>query len=318
MEPRSTARSPPASSTRSPNRRSRPTMRARSSTCRVLPAQPTTKRRRRPSWRRRTWRWPSSRTNRPPLPGRDRGAGAIALGAPAATADTSRSRPGRRTPRPRQRSKRRLKIPRPWTRHSPGPPQRSIQRSPPRSRRRARGGGGHDAGRDRDRARDRRGARTRGRGHGDRRIDRRPRAGRRRGRNRASDRVSRGRGASEEESDKGKPRRPAAKPVPLTPLEPDVDIDLVPPDDLAADGWAPDSGIDVLAPRALTDAAFGRTNGVHEPVPIGGGARRGAPGGRSRGARGRRGRDLRSRPPSSRCDRATRRDRRRRAARRDR
>ena len=70
----------------------------------------------------------------------------------------------------------------------------------------------------------------------------------------------------------------------MTPLEPDIDIDLVPPEDLAAGGWAPDSDIDVLAPRALTDAAFGRTNGVKEPPAIGGVAPRGASGGRTRGA----------------------------------
>ena len=55
----------------------------------------------------------------------------------------------------------------------------------------------------------------------------------------------------------------------MAPAEPDADIALVPPDDLTADGWASDWGVDVLAPDDLTAAAFGLTNGhlavVDEP-----------------------------------------------------
>ncbi len=54
-------------------------------------------------------------------------------------------------------------------------------------------------------------------------------------------------------------------PVAVAPAEPDADIALVPPDDLTADGWASDWGVDVLAPDDLTAAAFGLTNG-HLPV----------------------------------------------------
>ena len=58
-------------------------------------------------------------------------------------------------------------------------------------------------------------------------------------------------------------------PVAVAPAEPDADIALVPPDDLTADGWASDWGVDVLAPDDLTAAAFGLTNGhlavVDEP-----------------------------------------------------